>query len=134
MAGRKSLINVFTVFTLGLALAHGSAAAQPALDGTWEVTFSTRDTETRQAVVRITGAEGTWTTTPQGGKEKNDPCVGRAFPLSVTSAEAGRVVLDVAFSKVIAGCKDRTVTGQLVTPALLEGKLENGKPLRMVRP
>jgi hypothetical protein len=107
--------------------------AASSLDGTWEVTFSTRDTEVRQAHVKIAGNEGTWTTMAQSGKEKNDPCVGRPFPVTVVSAEPTHVVLEISFSKVISGCKDRTVTGQLAAAHSIEGKLDNGKPVRMLR-
>jgi hypothetical protein len=107
--------------------------AQASLDGTWTVSFSTRDDETRQAVVTIAGAEGTWTTVAQPGKEKRDPCVGRPFPLTVVAAEPKRVVLEVAFAKQLAGCRDRTVTGEWVDATTVEGKLENGKPVRMLR-
>ncbi len=108
-------------------------ASAQALDGTWQVTFSTRDTETREAVVKITGTEGTWTTTAQQARERHDPCVGRPFPLVVKSAEPKRVRLEVAFSSFTSGCKDRTVSGQFEDAGVVTGKLENGKPLRMVR-
>jgi len=51
----------------------------------------------------------------------------------VASADPARIVLEVAFSKSMAGCKDRTVTGRLDGAGKVEGKLENGKPLRMSR-
>ena len=120
-----ALIALGTVPTL--------AVAQANLDGTWDVEFSTRDTEVRQAQVRISGTEGTWTSAPQAGKERKDPCVGRPFPLAVVEAGPKRVVLQVSFEKEMRGCKDRTVTGELMDGTTIEGKLENGKPLRMVR-
>jgi hypothetical protein len=119
------MISLFLIPTL--------AGAESALDGTWDVTFSTRDTETRQAIVVITGSEGTWTTIAQQRKERNDPCVGRSFPLTVAVADQKQIVLEVAFAKVIAGCKDRTVTGQFESAGVVVGKLENGKPLRMLK-
>jgi hypothetical protein len=108
-------------------------SAQSKLDGSWAVSFSTRDDETRQALVTIAGAAGTWTTLPQPGKEKRDPCVGRPFALTVMAAEPQRVLLEVAFAKQMPGCKDRTVTGEWVDASTVEGKLDNGKPVRMVR-
>ena len=127
MSGRRFVVLVCPCVFTGLA-----AAASP-LDGSWDVTFSTRDGETRQAVVEIAGSEGSWTSLAQAGKEKRDPCVGRPFPLAVASADPARIVLEVAFSKSMAGCKDRTVTGRLDGAGKVEGKLENGKPLRMSR-
>ena len=109
------------------------ALAGTSLDGVWEVTFSTRYTETRQAQVKINGTQGTWTTVAQGGKEKNDPCVGHPFPLMVKNTETASVVLEVSFSKIVPGCKDRTITGRLTETNSIEGKLENGKPVRMLR-
>ncbi|MDO9437576.1 hypothetical protein [Hydrogenophaga sp.] len=108
-------------------------ASAQSLDGTWLVSFSTRDTETREAIVKIAGAEGTWTSVAQLARERHDPCVGRPFPLLVKAAEPQRVRLEVAFSSGTSGCKDRTVSGQFEGAGVVTGKLENGKPLRMVR-
>ncbi len=80
--------------SISFLLIPNFAAAQSSLEGTWNVTFSTRDAETRQAVVKITDAEGTWTTFAQQGKAKNDPCVGRTFPLTVTVGGQSRVVIE----------------------------------------
>ena len=79
--------------SISFLLIPNFAAAQSSLEGTWNVTFSTRDAETRQAVVKITDAEGTWTTYAQQWKAKNDPCVGRAFPLAVTVGGQSRLPL-----------------------------------------
>lgn len=119
--------------SIACSMAPIPSLAQSTLDGTWEVEFSTRDTEIRQAEVRIAGATGTWTTAAQAGKERKDPCVGRPFPLAVVEGGPGRIVLQVSFEKEMRGCKDRTVTGELKDGKTIEGKLENGKPLRMVR-
>lgn len=97
------------------------------------MSFSTRDDETRQALVTIAGAAGTWTMLPQPGKEKRDPCVGRPFALTVVADEPQRVRLEVAFAKQVPGCKDRTVRGEWVDASTVEGKLDNGKPVRMAR-
>ena len=85
------------------------------------------------AIVEVAASTGTWKTVPQRGKEKNDPCVGRPFPLKVASPSNSDIVIEVSFSSVVPGCKDRTATGKLVGPNVIEGKLENGKQLRMVR-
>ncbi len=127
-----STIARFFLSCLLLAGPLAAAAASP-LDGSWDVNFSTRDDETRRAVVEVTAAGGTWTSLAQAGKEKRDPCVGRPFPLKLSSQDASNVVMEVSFSSVVAGCKDRTVTGRFVEPNVIEGKLDNGKPLRMVR-
>ena len=121
------------VILVGMCCFSGMALAASPLDGSWDVDFSTRDGEIRKAVVEIAGSEGTWTSIAQGGKEKRDPCVGRPFPLAVASADPARIVLEVAFAKSMTGCKDRTVTGRLAGAGTVEGKLENGKPLRMIR-
>lgn len=57
----------------------------------------------------------------------------RPFPLTVVAIEPKRVVLEVAFARQLAGCLDRTVTGERVDATTVEGKLENGKPVRMLR-
>lgn len=109
------------------------AAAQSTFDGTWDVTFSTKDTETRQAVVKIAGTEGTWMTMARPGKDRSDPCVSRDYPLTVTATDAKHLAFEVAFSKVMSGCKDRSLSGQLDDSGAIDGTLDNGKPARMVR-
>jgi hypothetical protein len=121
------------VALLCICLNSFASAASLTLDGTWDVAFSTRDGETRMAIVEIAASTGTWMSLPQSGKEKNDPCVGRPFPLKVTSPASSNVVIAVSFASSISSCKDRTVTGKLLDSNVIEGKLENGKPLRMVR-
>lgn len=127
-----TLTVLFILAPLIAPLAVCAAVPSP-LDGTWNVTFSTRDTEERRATVVIAGAEGTWTTLARFGKDKHDPCVSRRFPLTVSSADPDRLVFEVAAEKELAECKNRTVTGRLVDAATIEGSLENGKPLRMIR-
>ena len=127
------MVHPFRLLAATSSVLPALALAQASLDGHWQLSFSTRDGETRQAVVSINGRQGSWTTLPQPGKEKRDPCVGRPFPLTVTVAGPRRVVLEVDFASQVAGCRDRTVTGEWVGAATVAGKLENGKPVGMVR-
>lgn len=130
MATMRATLRLLSISPLLLVFA---AAAAPPLDGHWDVTFSTRDGESREAVVEIAAGTGTWKSLPRSGKEKRDPCVDRPFPLKAVSAAPAQVVLEVAFAATIPGCKDRVVQGKFVDDNVIEGKLENGKPLRLVR-
>ena len=126
---------IHRILWLALAgLLPSLAVAQHALDGRWQLSFSTGDDDPRQAQLSINGAQGTWTTEPRAGREKRDPCVGRPFPLAVQANEAERVVIAAAFAAQVGGCKDRVFTGRWVDAGTLEGKLDNGRPARLTRP
>ncbi len=91
-------------------------------------------TNTRDRRSRRSGSQGSQTTEPRADRDKPDPCVGRPFPLTVQANEAERVIIAAAFATQVGGCKDRIFTGRWVDAAVLEGKLDNGRPARLVRP
>lgn len=114
-------------------LVLGTAAAQPALDGTWNATFSTGGSEARLAEIRISGTSGTWTTRARAGKDKHDPCVGRPLPITVGLPEPGKVTIELRASAEMSGCKDRRASLTIGPAGDLAGKLDNGHDIRLTR-
>jgi hypothetical protein len=109
------------------------AGAQASLDGAWTATFTTGGSEPRTAQIKVAGTAGTWTTLPRPNKDKNDPCVGRAFPIVVAVSSSGLVTIELKASNELSGCRDRTATLSQPSPNALEGKLDNGSEIRLVR-
>ncbi|MCW5654514.1 hypothetical protein [Hydrogenophaga sp.] len=121
---------------LSCGLAASANWAQAPLDGAWRVTFSTEGADGREAQVEIRGQSGTWTTYARSDKDKRDPCVGRALPLTLSGGDGASSALQlrVEASSVVSGCRDRKATLQRVDEKTLEGSFDNGRPLRLVRP
>jgi hypothetical protein len=121
------------LLALLLALLPVQLLAQATLDGAWKATFSTGGSDARTAEIKIAGSSGTWTTQPRPNKDKNDPCVGRSFPITVAAGPSGQVTIELKASTELSGCKDRKATLIQPSPNALEGKLDNGSEIRLVR-
>lgn len=118
---------------LALSVLSPLVHAQPGLDGRWNATFTAGGDDQRTAEIRIDGSGGTWTTQPRPNKDKKDPCVGRAFPITVIRANDGKLTIEMKASAELSGCRDRKAQLAPGPAGMLEGLLDNGQPIRLAR-
>jgi len=111
------LIVVTAPFTVG--------AQDNPFNGTWHASFKTGRGIDRDGTVVFDNNTGSW---DMNTSNRNDPCVGRKFPLAVEQANAEGIDFSVNGSQVLAGCPDRKMHLKSVDAVTLEGSM-NGAPL-----
>ncbi|MEO6973846.1 MAG: hypothetical protein ABI135_10570 [Rhodoferax sp.] len=114
----------------GLTLSAALAQDSNAFNGKWTASYFN---SYRSAQVVIADGGGSWETVRRGGeKDRLDPCLGREFPLTVTSHTENEIVFEVDTSKG-PGCKNFGATLKVVDANTLEGTFPKGTPLKLVR-
>lgn len=64
---------------------------------------------------------------------KNNPCLGREFPVVVVSKSPSDLILNINGSQVMGGCIDLGASLKIVNTNTLEGSLTDGRVLKFSR-
>jgi len=111
-----------------------TALAQAApFDGKWTGTMLGKGGWEQGVEVVIAQAVGTWRFTPRGTQGRNSPCLGKEFPIAVTSQSDVALEFAVKGASVLAGCIDQAAILKAPSASVLEGMLEDGRSLRLSR-
>lgn len=127
MADNGSRAMILTWLFCGVVQAQPS----PGLDGKWLAKFSSPRGDPREAILIINGSAGTW---EQQIQARNNPCVGREVPITVTAASGTDLEVQILNSKGLAGCSDGIIKAKRVDDKKFEGTLEDGRKVVLVRP
>jgi hypothetical protein len=87
-------------------------------NGTWHASFKTANGLPRDGTVVVNDNAGSWDMNVQS---RNDPCVGRKFPIAVQKATEDELVLVVEGSKALRGCQDTELDFKAVDGTTLVG-------------
>ena len=125
-------MNRSGVVFLALVALTGSVIAQTENphNGKWTVSFDGRKTADLDGTVVISNDGGTWDVVAHS---RTNPCVGRAYPISVQKASADELVFTVNRAKTLAGCKDSTYTFRKVDDRTMQGELGSGRAASLTR-
>ena len=117
---------------LAAVLCTNSAIAQEPnpYNGTWRAEFETKKGSDMEGTIVIKDQGGSW---DMLGKANNNPCVGRAYPITVQQATAESLVFKINRAETLAGCKDGTVKLRRVDDKTLEGEFEKVRPIKLIR-
>jgi hypothetical protein len=108
---------------LASALSLAAYAQQPhSFNGTWKAQYTARSGAAREGTVVITDTTGTWDMAVQ---RSSNPCVGRAYPISVTPLSASEVQIVIHRAKTLPGCKDSAARLRRVNDNTLEGEVDD---------
>jgi hypothetical protein len=99
-------------------------------NGNWTVSFDGKKTSDLEGTVVINGAAGTWDVVAQSRK---NPCVGRAYPITVQSAGGDELVFTVNRAAALPGCKDSTYTFKKVDDKTMKGETGDGRATSLTR-
>jgi hypothetical protein len=99
-------------------------------NGTWKASLVTKKGETRKGTVILKNQDGTWDIQWQNVK---NPCVGRPSPIVVQRTSTDELVFEINRSKALKGCKDNIATLKRVNETTLQGELDDGRKLTLVR-
>jgi hypothetical protein len=124
-----SIARTLAIATMSLA---GISVAQESsrYSGTWLAEFETLRGAKTEATLVVSDQGGTWNSLPVA---RNDPCVGRPFPIAIQRATAEELVFEVPRSKTIAGCKDSVFTLKRSDDTTLQGEFDEGRKVKLVR-
>lgn len=115
----------------GLLVVATVLAQQPnQYNGTWRVEFDSKKGVAREGTVVIKDQGGTWDVLHQ---KKNDPCAGRAAPISIQRVTEDELVFEISTSKALTGCEDRVVKLRRTDEKTLQGAIDDGRKIRLVR-
>ena len=117
---------------LGLALNAQAVLAEDAnpYSGTWDAKLISKKGEHRSGQVILTDTGGTWDFDWQS---PNNPCVGKRSPVAVQRVSPDELVFEVQRSKALKGCKDSIATMKRVSETTLQGELDDGRKLTLIR-
>ena len=106
------------------------AQTENPFNGKWTVSFDGQKTIDLDGTVVIKGDGGSWDIVAQSRK---NPCVGRAYPITVQKASADELVFTVNRAQTLAGCKDSTYTFKKVDDKTMKGEVRDGRAASLVR-
>lgn len=123
------------VLFCALAMLAAAATSQTAgsFSGKWA--GSTKNMGGGDLVVDLVIGDGagTWRFVRQGNQGKNNPCLEKDFPVVVVSQSASELSLKIDGAKVLQGCLDQVATLKSADGKLLEGTLDDGRPVSLTR-
>lgn len=99
-------------------------------NGTWLGKYTTAKGAERSIVLILSDGGGTW---KNHVRIKQDTCLGRELPVTVTNATAAHLAIRINGSKFMPGCKDFGVRFSRTGDNTLEGKMGKGIELKLVR-
>jgi hypothetical protein len=114
-----------------LSTAACSQAAQ--FDGKWTGTMMGKGGGELGVELTIAQASGTWRFVPRGTQGRNNQCLGKEFPVAVTSQSEEAIEFAIKGASVLAGCIDQSAILKAPSASVLEGMLEDGRRLRLSR-
>ena len=117
---------------VGALMAFTSVFAQTEnpYNGKWTMSFDGKKTADLDGSVVIKDSGGSWDMVAQSRK---NPCVGRAYPITVQAANADELVFTVNRAQVIVGCKDSTYTFKKIDEKTMRGDVGDGREMSLVR-
>jgi hypothetical protein len=101
--------------------------------GTWTGSMATSGAKVLPLELSITETGGTWRFLRGGTGTRENPCVGKEFPVTVVSRSQAELQFEVKGSSVIQGCVDEPGVLRPVDAQNLEGTLKDGRAIKLTR-
>jgi hypothetical protein len=98
--------------------------------GTWDLSMVRKKGGSVKGEVVIKDQDGTWDINWMSHK---NPCKGIQAPIVIESASTDELVFKIMRSKSLRGCKDQIATLKRVNDTTLQGELDDGRKLTLVR-
>jgi hypothetical protein len=120
-----------TILLTGFFFAASVLAQEPnPYNGTWRAEFENQRGTKLEGTVLIKDQGGTWDMLTSA---KNNPCVGRAAPITIQRASADELVFEIKRSQALHGCRDTQVVLKKFDAKTLEGVFDEGRKIKLVR-
>jgi hypothetical protein len=99
-------------------------------NGTWHASLVTQKGISREGTVIINDQGGTWKIT---SKIFKNPCAGLQAPIVIQRTSTDELVFKIFRSKALRGCDDDIATLKRVNETTLQGELNDGRKLTLVK-
>jgi hypothetical protein len=99
-------------------------------EGKWTGTLQTAGGRGLPIEAVFDAAGGKWRIV---ASSKENPCMNRDLPLTITNQSAVELVFALNGSKALAGCSDATIALKLIDTKTLEGAVDDGRKVRLVK-
>ena len=116
-----------------MTLATAAFPQSAPFDGKWTGTIMAKGGGELAVELVIAQASGTWRFVPRGSQGKNNQCLGKDFPIAVTSQSEWAIEFAIKGTTVLAGCIDQSAILKAPSARVLEGILDDGRNLRLSR-
>ncbi|MEZ5542749.1 MAG: hypothetical protein R3F42_11985 [Pseudomonadota bacterium] len=125
-------MRTFLMLACGVLLASSLCWAQEPnpYSGSWQAHLVNNKGEQRKGKVVLGETDGNWDFEHQVYK---NPCVGMPAPIVIRSATADALVFEIDRSRVLKGCKNNVATLQRIDDNTLQGGLDDGRKLTLIR-
>lgn len=109
-----------------------SAQTPGSLQGKWSGKTQSQVGGELAVELVIAESNGTWRFIPRG-TQRNNPCLGKDFPVSVISQSSAELSIEIKGSSVMQGCSDFSATLKSGDGKSLEGELSGGRHISLTR-
>ncbi|WP_077035709.1 hypothetical protein [Pelomonas sp. KK5] len=109
------------------------AHAQSGFQGKWVGTAAKATGEPVQIQLVIAKAGGTLRLEQAQGYVTRDQCLDRDIPVTVNSQTESELNVSIKGNTVLKGCIDETATLKLVDGKTLQGTLQDGRTMKLVK-
>jgi hypothetical protein len=124
-------ITLWIVFALPLA-AMGQQSNS--LQGKWMGTLTGNSGGKFIVELVVAQSTGTWRFIARGNQARGNPCLGKVFPVVVTSESEAEIRFTVNSSSVVPGCIDQVAVLKSTGANSLEGEIADGRVVKLSRP
>jgi len=129
------ITRILALCALGCAWsAQAQEASSASYDGTWSMTGVNASGQSIDSELVLKGGGGTWRLFPAGKqKAKDNACIMKYFPVSVTKSTAEELTFHVNGPAVMLGCNEFTATLKPLDANTLDGTIEGQSKLHLER-
>lgn len=127
--------RILALCALGGALfAQAQEASNASYDGTWSMKGVNANGQSIDSELVLKGDGGTWRFFPVGKqKAKDNACIMKPFPVSVTKSTADELTFHVNGPAVLLGCNEFTATLKRLDANTLDGTTDGQSKLHLER-
>ena len=127
--------RILALCALGCAwLAQAQEASNASYDGTWSMKGVNANGQSIDSELVRKGGGGTWRFFPVGKqKAKDNGCIMKPFPVSVTKSTADELTFHVKGPAIMLGCNELTATLKRLDANTLDGTTDGQSKLHIER-
>lgn len=125
-------MKIFEWLTIGALLVSQVVIAEETnpYTGTWHINTVSKKGSPREGTLIIKDKDGIWDINWINVKNS---CAGLPSPIIIKEASADSLVFEINKSKALRGCGDKVATLKRVSETTLEGKLDDGREIMLVK-
>ncbi|MGB7934608.1 MAG: hypothetical protein WCH04_20760 [Gammaproteobacteria bacterium] len=126
----RHIMRFLSVLLMAVLPALALAQEDNPYNGSWHASLVNEKGISREGTVIIIDQSGTWKIT---SKIFKNPCAGLQAPIVIQRTSTDELMFKINRSKALWGCDDDIATLKRVNETTLQGELNDGRKLTLVR-